>query len=121
MNNQLLCWAKTCEHQSSLICGPFIRLSLHPPLITVSLFLVVSSLFHCSALISSSFYISSPRLFIFSPSFHRLSGDMSAMHDRHGNNVGKARWRTRIWFGLLMEENFKRENLKRFSKKINYQ
>lgn len=67
MNNQWLCWAKTCGHQSfSQICGPFIPLSLHLLLITVSLFLVVSS-YPVSSLCFNLLII------LYLPSFHFLS------------------------------------------------
>lgn len=67
MNNRWFCWAKACEHRSSLICGPFIRLSLHPSLIILSLFLVVSS--HPVSLLCFNFLII---LYLLSVSFHFL-------------------------------------------------
>lgn len=89
MNNQLLCWAKTCEHQSSLICGPFIRLSLHPPLITLSLFLVVSS--RPVSLLCFNFLII---LYLLSASFHFLSFFSPSLggHECHAWSSWQQRW-----------------------------
>lgn len=69
MNNQWLCWAKTCGHRSfSQICGPFIPLSLHLLLITGSLFLIVSS-----SPVSSFCFNLLIILYLPSTSFHFLS------------------------------------------------
>lgn len=106
MSNALFCWAKPvniCPCSSCKIV-PLLGIPLSSPTLNyiVSLFLVIC-LHHISSttLISSTRYIPPLSLFIFSLLSLRLSGDRSAVHDCHGNNDGKTRWRSHSWPGLL--------------------
>lgn len=110
MSNALFSWDKSgniCPFTTYKNC-PIIQWgSLHSSTLNDIAFTSSSSLiafsFQClyflSIFISPSFHV-----FIFSCLSLCLSGDRRSVHDCHGNNDGKTRWRSHSWPGLLYIE-----------------
>lgn len=110
MSNALFSWDKSvniCPFTTYKNC-PIIQWgSLHSSTLNDTAFTSSSSLiafsFQCLYFLSifiSPFF----RVFIFSRLSLCLSGDRSSVHDCHGNNDGKTRWRSHSWPGLLYIE-----------------
>ncbi len=103
MSNVLFCRAKPVNICPCSTCKIVLLSGLPLSSSTLKLYCLALPYHHISftTFISSTCYIPPLCLFIFSLLSLRLSGDRSAVHDCHGNNDGKTRWRSHSWPGLL--------------------